>query len=533
MSKSTSLASLIANLESTAPKGKFMPVIKYMKLRLTFLGVDYDPEDILEPLNDNNEHSDQESDDEGFGAREHYLSVGKSKLRSEQPLLEDPRYVGKRTSRKDIYSDEEVDEETNGEEEEEDDAETAESNDDYSAGENDEQGVPDDDSYDDEEDLLANTNSDDEEIEPSDSDDEDEVEELVSEAESVQKDDNDDEINAELRRIQEEEKQMISQLSKSAQADVEKGKHVRQQLTLWDNCLENRIRMQKVVDETNKLPQLDNFYSFQAESGSAVDKDVENAKKDLREVIDDLMSIRTDLFQQNGSIEIDQVDFNTRKRYLDNDQDDQYINALWHDISQINDVFVPFRNSTLEKWNNKVQVAAGARLNKKFKAFDQNILSQIESTMSDKPGLIKRTQLQRSDYKVLGKVNVEVDKEQEEIETEKKPDRHLNTYDVEIFDDQDFYQQQLRELIESRMVDTDDPTAIGMRWAARKQTEQKKKKKVVDRKSSKGRQLRFNIHEKLQNFMAPIPVGDWHESMVEELYTSLLGQRLGGESLAE
>ncbi len=33
--------------------------------------------------------------------------------------------------------------------------------------------------------------------------------------------------------------------------------------------------------------------------------------------------------------------------------------------------------------------------------------------------------------------------------------------------------------------------------------------------------------------MAPIPVGDWHESMVEELYTSLLGQKLGGGSLAE
>jgi protein AATF/BFR2 len=110
--------------------------------------------------------------------------------------------------------------------------------------------------------------------------------------------------------------------------------------------------------------------------------------------------------------------------------------------------------------------------------------------MSDKSGLIKRTQLQRSDYKVLGKVNVEVDKEQEEIDTGKKPDRHLNTYDAEIFDDQDFYQQQLRELIESRMVDTDDPMAIGMRWAARKQTEQKKKKKAVDRKASKGRQLR-------------------------------------------
>lgn len=117
-------------------------------------------------------------------------------------------------------------------------------------------------------------------------------------------------------------------------------------------------------------------------------------------------------------------------------------------------------------------------------------MSQIENAMADKEGLIKRTQLSRSEYKVIGKVNVVVDPEQEELDTGKKPDRHLNTYDVEIFDDQDFYQQQLRELIESRMVDTDDPMAIGMRWAARKQTEQKKKKKVVDRKSSKGRQLR-------------------------------------------
>ena len=33
--------------------------------------------------------------------------------------------------------------------------------------------------------------------------------------------------------------------------------------------------------------------------------------------------------------------------------------------------------------------------------------------------------------------------------------------------------------------------------------------------------------------MAPIPVGDWHETMVEELYTSLLGQRLDRQSLAE
>jgi protein AATF/BFR2 len=72
----------------------------------------------------------------------------------------------------------------------------------------------------------------------------------------------------------------------------------------------------------------------------------------------------------------------------------------------------------------------------------------------------------------------------------KKSNRYQDTYDEELFDDNDFYQQQLRELIESRMVDTDDPIASGMRWAAIKKDQVKKKKKNIDTKASKGRKLR-------------------------------------------
>lgn len=68
-------------------------------------------------------------------------------------------------------------------------------------------------------------------------------------------------------------------------------------------------------------------------------------------------------------------------------------------------------------------------------------------------------------------------------------DGHLADHDAEIFDDNDFYQQLLKELIESRMVDTDDPIALGMRWAALKQNKQKKK--TVDTRASKGRRLRY------------------------------------------
>ncbi|KAI8333801.1 apoptosis antagonizing transcription factor-domain-containing protein [Choanephora cucurbitarum] len=463
MSKSTKLASLLADLDNTAPK-------------------DYDPEDVLEPLHDQNDNSEDERDLDETSARDHYVSVGKSKLRNEQPLLDDPRYSGKRTSRKDIYSDSEQDDEI--EEQPSDDNDSEEAQDLMNS---------DDDSNDDDEDLLAksHTYKNDFEKESDEEVTEDEEEE-GEEAEGSQSD-ADDDVNAELKKIQEEEKQMISQLSKSAQSDVEKGQHVRQQLTLWDNCLENRIRMQKLIDNANKLPQKDNWYDFMGKA-EGIEADLESAKNDLRGVIDDLIDIRTDLLTQNGAVDLSDIDFNTRKRHLEDDDED-YLESLWNDISQINDVFVPFRNSTLEKWSNKVQAAAGARLNKKFKAFDQNIMTQIDNALADKPSLIKRTQLQRSDYKVLGKAVISLEEEQQQQgedaeDTGKKPDRHLNTYDVEIFDDQDFYQQQLRELIESRMVDTDDPLAIGMRWAARKQTEQKKKKKVVNRKGSKGRQLR-------------------------------------------
>ncbi len=142
--------------------------------------LDYDPEDILEPLNDKNDSGDDNDLDES-GARDHYVSVGKSKLRNEQPLLDDPRYAGKRTSRKDIYS----------EDDEEEEIEEA-----LSGSEVDEEAS--DDSNDDDQDLLANANSDEEEEEEGESREEESENEVAEEG--------DDEINTELRRIQEEEK---------------------------------------------------------------------------------------------------------------------------------------------------------------------------------------------------------------------------------------------------------------------------------------------------------------------------------------
>jgi len=104
--------------------------------------------------------------------------------------------------------------------------------------------------------------------------------------------------------------------------------------------------------------------------------------------------------------------------------------------------------------------------------------------------------------------------------------------DLETFDDTEFYQQLLRDVIDSRNIgdDNEDWYAIQQR-----RQQQRKSKKVVDTKASKGRKLRYEVHEKLQNFMVPVPlplpksagsgaIAAWHDSQIDELFSSLPGR---------
>ncbi|NXH85074.1 AATF protein, partial [Edolisoma coerulescens] len=58
--------------------------------------------------------------------------------------------------------------------------------------------------------------------------------------------------------------------------EVEKGKAVRNQLALWDQLMEGRIKMQKVLLTANRLPQPDTYPRFKKEGGQDFDNAVEN-----------------------------------------------------------------------------------------------------------------------------------------------------------------------------------------------------------------------------------------------------------------
>ena len=116
----------------------------------------------------------------------------------------------------------------------------------------------------------------------------------------------------------------------------------------------------------------------------------------------------------------------------------------------------------------------------------------------DKDRILKRTQLKRSLFKICGKVEVISSESLDEIR-----DRHLKDYDEEIFDDQDFYNQLLRELIERKTNSVSDPVELSRR-AIELQKLRSQNKKNVDTKASKGRKIRFEVHKPMVNFMAPI-----------------------------
>ncbi|KAJ2854608.1 rRNA-processing protein bfr2 [Coemansia erecta] len=442
--------------------------------------------------------SSDEAEDEGLN-RKHYITMGKSRLRQNQGIGDlGPKYVGARVSRKDLYGEQSPDssEEEEEEEEEEDDGDDGESSADS--------------------DLATD----------SDSDSNDELEHERMFGEDSDDDQNgtenqDNHILDELKKLEEGEKALLKTISQTAQSDVEKGKHVLNQTRMWEGALDARIRVQKLMTAANELPKPDLFSKVVSSSSEQTEDRLAKARKSVRLLIDSLIQLRKTLMAKNSAIQQETPIKAGSKRSAEDEAADIDIEAVWNDMEQLRSLFRDYRDESLEKWSNRVQIAANIGATKKFKAVNQGIMHQINQTLATRDRLVERSQLKRIEYQIVGESAAKRDAEKSAT-----VDSHLRDLDAEIFDDTDFYQQLLRELIESRMVDSNDPTAnLGTRWAAVKQ-QTRTKKRNVDTKASKGRKIRYQVMEKLQNFMPPIPAGSWHEDMVNELFSSLLGQSI-------
>merc|ERR1719342_382833 len=138
-------------------------------------------------------------------------------------------------------------------------------------------------------------------------------------------------------------------------------------------------------------------------------------------------------------------------------------------------------------------------------------LEQIDQIVSNMRRLVKRTKVARLECHVLCEERKEGEEQQQE--------------NVNIFDDSDFYHHLLRELIEKKTSSNTESGEVGKHWLQIQKLRSKLKKKV-DTRASKGRKVRYDIHTKLVNFMAPVRLNDQlTDSARQELFSSLFGAR--------
>ncbi|EEB91876.1 hypothetical protein MPER_09697, partial [Moniliophthora perniciosa FA553] len=144
----------------------------------------------------------------------------------------------------------------------------------------------------------------------------------------------------------------------------------------------------------------------------------------------------------------------------------------------------PHLLQTLAKWSSKIQaVAPSVLLPANRNAFSKDrqqikgAVQLIDEHLIDQVKLLSRTRVWRGKGERLGVSPSDGDEKQ----------------DMEIFDDTDFYQQLLRDVIDSR-----DASGATNWMVAQKERREKKK---VDTKASKGRKIRYEVHDKLRNFM--------------------------------
>lgn len=162
------------------------------------------------------------------------------------------------------------------------------------------------------------------------------------------------------------------------------------------------------------------------------------ASSELRGLLCELYNFRIDMFAQNSHTAPPSIPAKRKAFDCDNSIED-----IWQDIHSLDTAFTPVRNQILDKWSAKIKMASGGS-NSKLKAVDTPATTQISNLLADMDRLVKRSQLMRSEYNIIGESNVVGDPE----------------YNPEIFDgigifscnhlDQDFYAMMLKEFVESR-----------------------------------------------------------------------------------
>ncbi|EEQ32179.1 rRNA-processing protein bfr2 [Microsporum canis] len=471
--RSKSLAEQIAELEDPTPK-------------------DFDPED----QSDGAQDSDGESVGDGNNletGREHYEAVSESKLRKPAQVELGREYAGSRVSRKELNG---YNSGASGSSEE-DDCDSAGSGTDegMSVSEDDE-----DDSMSEGSEMDDMESDQDNESGP-DITDEDEIEDMTTKRSKTQPQNSGDKDREELRRLMATgDKIVTASISQAAKADAIKGIAVKQQRQTFDSLLNSRIKLQKGLTALNGKFTPSNENEELIKSAEAAALSLWNTLGDLRQTLSD--------HHAAGSA-------NPMKRKRPTHATVETSSTdLWNQMCELEAQSLSHRRGVLDKWSRKVRGSRSSTLS-------NNNRGKLLNTGSEEQSMTT----------VLEAYVAKESKNDKPATSAGGPGPGV------VYDDTAFYQSLLRDLVEQRMSTSANGGAIFDSISAQlprsgttnpiSGMRKDKVKRAVDTKASKGRKMKYTVHEKLQNFMAPEDRGSWSNRARDEFFASLLGRSVG------
>lgn len=494
--------------------------------------------------------SDSEASENENAGTEHYVSVGKSKLRQKEGVSLGPKYQGSRVSRAALEqeSEDEGDEDDDEDDEEFDDPETAdlerdeaEANDseissDNALGESDEERFQDftfrgsskpkkpvskskrataadfmsssDEGgeggadVDEDEDEMSGVELDGSDSEEDDMDDGldalvdgagDSDDESEEDDEEDEEDDEDEDASDDEEESDDDEKEKKAKSVKPVMAafsnrtDVSKGLAIREQRKVYDGLLNLRIRLQKALIAANTFAAIEDSPEPESEPYEA-------AEEAAIKLLNTISSLKDNFGSSRAG--------DKRKRELDASMTTQ---EIWEQMQAEEERAVKVREASLDKWSRKVQSVDTTRDNLKSRK-DTLVTALQEQLLNPDNRLAKRSRVPRSCAPAQAAKGV--------------------TQDDDIYDDADFYQVLLKELVDQRTVDGSSASAGAVPTVMLTAAKEVKTRKNVDRKASKGRKMRFTVHEKLQNFMAPEDRRAWEQEAIDRFFGTLFGRKM-------
>jgi protein AATF/BFR2 len=291
---------------------------------------------------------------------------------------------------------------------------------------------------------------------------------------------------------------VASTLSAAADADAKKGKAVKQQYQIFDRLLDARIKLQKGLTVANNLTQ--NFVT-EFENDLSIQK-AEEAALSLWSTIESIRhSLLNAQLSSNGS-----ADKSKKRKRPAPSTTTTSTPDLWSRTQSVETQSLPHHRAVLDKWSSKAR-AATALPTPRSQLIDRSSQSQNKITA------VLDTYLASESDKLIAQAS-------------NNPTSTSQPQPPLAYDDTSFYQSLLRDLIASRS-STSSTTLFNTAIlpSMTRLHPRGSKNKRVDTKASKGRKVRYTVHEKLQNFAAEEERGTWEESARREFFGSLLGKR--------